>query len=203
MNIQQIRNKLEQQKGKRLEVEHEITELQSTLKEATRDLRRHEQAREIIREVGQKTQQQISFHIADITSLALESVFPGDPYQLVVDFVQRRNKTECDLLFERNNNRIKPEDASGGGAMDVTAVSLRVSSWSMQRPRTAPIIMLDEPFKFLHGEDYQRRASIVIKELSKRLGLQFVIITQEFSLSSYADKVFEVEIHKGITKVIA
>ena len=43
---------------------------------------------------------------------------------------------------------------------------------------------------------------IKIKEVSKKLGIQFIIITHEPILASYADKVFETKIRKGITQVI-
>lgn len=198
--IQTYRNLLERQKGQKIQIEQSITTLNQELRDANRDLRRHEQAREIIREVGIKTQQQLSFHISDITSLALEAVF-NEPYELKVEFVQRRNKTECDLYFERNGERIDPLTASGGGAVDVAAFALRIASWSMLRPRTRNVIILDEPLRFL-SVDLQERASIMIKEISEKLGIQFIIVTHENTLASYADKVFEVSIKKGKSKVI-
>jgi ABC-type lipoprotein export system ATPase subunit len=70
----------------------------------------------------------------------------------------------------------------------------------MNRPHTRPVIILDEPLRFL-SVDLQERASIMIKEISKKLGLQFIIITHEQTLASYADRVFETRIRKGITKV--
>lgn len=198
--IQTYRNLLERQKGQKIQIEQSITTLNQELRDANRDLRRHEQAREIIREVGIKTQQQLSFHISDITSLALEAVF-NEPYELKVEFVQRRNKTECDLYFERNGERMDPLSASGGGAVDVAAFALRIASWSMLRPRTRNVIILDEPLRFL-SVDLQERASTMIKEISERLGIQFIIVTHENTLASYADKVFEVSIKKGKSKVI-
>lgn len=198
--IQTYRNLLERQKGQKIQIEQSITTLNQELRDANRDLRRHEQAREIIREVGIKTQQQLSFHISDITSLALEAVF-NEPYELKVEFVQRRNKTECDLYFERNGERIDPLTASGGGAVDVAAFALRIASWSMLRPRTRNVIILDEPLRFL-SVDLQERASTMIKEISERLGIQFILVTHENTLASYADKVFEVSIKKGKSKVI-
>lgn len=198
--IQTYRNLLERQKGQKIQIEQSITTLNQELRDANRGLRRHEQAREIIREVGIKTQQQLSFHISDITSLALEAVF-NEPYELKVEFVQRRNKTECDLYFERNGERMDPLTASGGGAVDVAAFALRIASWSMLRPRTRNTIILDEPLRFL-SVDLQERASTMIKEISERLGIQFIIVTHENTLASYADKVFEVSIKKGKSKVI-
>ena len=199
-NIQHLRNHLEQQKGKKSQIQKSIVSLKQSTKERKRDLRRHEQAREVIREVGLKTQSQLSFHISDITSLASAAVF-NNPYSLVAEFVQRRNKTECDLYFERDGNRMDPLSASGGGAVDVAAFALRVASWSMQRPKSRSTMILDEPLRFLSA-DHQEKASVMIKEISKKLGIQFIIITHEQVLASYADKIFETKIQKGVTTVL-
>jgi DNA repair exonuclease SbcCD ATPase subunit len=199
MSVQQLRNRLEQQRGQKLQIERSLEVLNEEVREKKRSLRYHEQAREVIREVGLKTQQQLQYHISDITSLALESVF-AEPYALEVEFVQRRNKTECDLFFVRTGERIDPLTASGGGAVDVAAFALRIASWSMARPRTRNTIILDEPFRFLSA-DNQERASTMLKELSQRLGIQFIIVTHNPTLASYADKTFEVSIRKGKSKV--
>jgi DNA repair exonuclease SbcCD ATPase subunit len=201
MTTQQLRQRLERQRGQKIQIEQTLEATQNELRDGKRSLRQHEQAREIIREVGIKTQEQLQFHISDITSLALDSVF-NDPYQLKVEFVQRRNKTECDLLFKKKDkSTMKPIDSSGGGAVDVAAFALRIASWSMMHPRTRPVIILDEPLRFLSA-DNQEKASVMIKELSQRLGLQFIIVTHEPILASYADKVFEVKIKNGRSKVI-
>lgn len=197
--IQILRNRLEQQKGQKFQIEKSLSILQEELRDKKRSLIRHEQAREVIREVGLKTQEQLQFHISDITSLALEAVFPN-PYELKVEFVQRRNKTECDLYFVRDGNKIDPLTASGVGAVDVAAFALRIASWSMSKPHSRNTIILDEPFRFL-SENYQEKASIMLKEISKKLEIQFIIVTHEEVLASYADKIFEVKIRKGVTKI--
>ena len=199
MKIQALRNKLEQQKGQVSQIEKSVKELNLKLRKNKRSLRHHEQAREVIREVGLKTQQQLQYHISDITSLALEAVF-NNPYELIAEFVQRRNKTECDLFFQRDGSKVDPLTASGVGAVDVAAFALRVASWSMLRPHTRNTVILDEPLKFLSNE-YQEKASVMIKEISKKLGIQFIIITHEPILAGYADKVFETKIRKGVTRI--
>lgn len=194
VDLKQYRTSLEQLKGKKMQLSKSINTLTEKIQSNRRSLRRHEQAREIIREVGLKTQQTLQIHISDITTLALEAVF-DDPYELKVEFVQRRNKTECDLFFVRDGNEADPLTASGGGAVDIAAFALRIASWSMQRPRGSNTIMLDEPMRFL-SVDMQEKASQMIKELSEKLGIQFIIITHEETLTAYADKVFEVTRNK-------
>ncbi len=198
-NVQQLRNKLERQKGQKIQILKSLESLKSDLQNNRRSLLRHEEAREIIKSVGLKTQRELQFHISDITSLALDAVFPN-PYELKVEFVERRNKTECDLLFVRDGNEIDPITASGVGAIDVAAFALRIASWSMMLPRTRNVIIMDEPFRFL-SVNYQEQASAMIKELSDKLGLQFIIISHEQTLTANADKIFEVSIRKGVSIV--
>lgn len=191
--LTQIRRRLEQEKGsfsmlrKKLHVYNdEISELEKKKQDI-------ELARVLIREVGFKTQEQLQYHISDITSLALSAVFE-DPYELKVSFVQRRDKMECDLTFTRNGVELDPLNSSGYGAVDVASLALRVASWSMQRPRRRNIIILDEPLKYL-SEDMQVFAGKMIKELSDKLGLQFIIVTHEPLLADFADKTFLVRQH--------
>ena len=195
-----IRNSLERLKGRRDQIKRSLNDIKNEYREAVQSHRKHEEAREIIREVGLKTQQTLQVHISDITTLALEAVFPN-PYELQVEFVQRRNKTECDLLFVRDGEAVDPLEATGGGAVDVASFALRIASWSMQRPKSRNTIILDEPMRFL-SEDLQEHASQMLKELSEKLGIQFIIITHNDTLAKYADKLFRVSYHKGVSNII-
>ena len=198
-NTKELRNVLTKKQGERQKTETSLRKSQAEIVTLKKEIRQHEEAREIVRQVGLKTQKQLQFHISDITSMALEAVF-DNPYELVADFVERRNKTECDLLFKRGEEYLNPTEASGGGAVDVASFALRLASYTMQNPKSRHTIILDEPLRFL-SVDLQERASRMIKELSERLHLQFIIITHESSLADYADKTFQVSIKKGVSYV--
>lgn len=195
--IAEIRNKFERLCGEKSKVEKSLAQVTKEIKEQRRDLRRHEQAREIIREVGLKTQQQLQYHISEITSLALEAVFP-DPYELVVEFVERRNKTECDLYFERDGFQVNPLMAAGGGAVDVASFALRTACWSMKKPRSRNVLVLDEPFRYL-STDLLPRAGEMLKQISEQLGLQIIMVTHADELAVAADKTFSITQKKGVS----
>lgn len=198
-DIQQLRNSLERQKGQRDQIKQMIRETKEKIKEKKHDLRQHEQAREIIKEIGLKTQQQLQYHISDITSLALEAVF-DDPYELVAEFVQRRNKTECDLYFLRNDVRVDPLSASGGGAIDVASFALRIASWSMQRPRSRNVLILDEPFHWV-SNDLKPKASELLKQVSEKLNLQLIMITHSELLTQSADRTFIITKKETVSQI--
>lgn len=194
-----LRHEVDKRLGQRdrmLQDKHKVTQNIIQLK---KDLRRHEEAGEIIKKVGLKTQQQLQYNISDISSLALETIFP-DPYELVAEFVERRNKTECDLYFERDGKKIHPLDAAGGGTVDVAASALRIASWSMERPRVRPILVLDEPFKYLSA-NFAERAGAMLNEVAKRLGLQIIMVTHSAPLAESASVRFITSIKKGVSHV--
>jgi len=193
-SISEIRNELERRKGKKSQIELSILQTRKKLGTQKRDLKHHEQAREIIREAGLKTQQSLSFHISEITSLALSSVF-DDPYSLSVEFIHKRNKTECELKFLRGGQKADPMDSTGGGAVDIASFALRIASWSMSHPQLRNTIILDEPFKNLDKKLIEK-GSAMLKEVSKKLGIQFIIVTHEDDLIASADKVFKVQMKK-------
>ena len=204
MMLKDIRTKLERLQGAKAKVERDIEKTNVELNEENRNLRYHQQAKEIVRQVGLKTQQQLEWHISNLVSLALESVFE-DPYEFEAQFVERRNKTECDLFFKRNEHYMKPVNSSGIGAVDVAGFALRIASWSMENPRTRPVLILDEPFKHLKGFNENVKVISMVKELSKKLNLQVIMVHDERvpleEIEKGADKVFEVTMRKGISKV--
>jgi len=198
-NLPELKKFYERQIGKKEQVEQDILVLQTTLKSNRKQVKNLEQAHEIVKLVGGETQQQLHYHISDITSLALESVFEN-PYKLILDFVERRGKVECDLLFERDGNIMKPLKSSGFGQSDITSLALRIACWSMKSPRTRPTIIIDEPFRNL-SKKYHEPASQMVKEISDKLGIQFIISTHTPALAAYADKQLDVKLIKGVSYV--
>jgi DNA repair exonuclease SbcCD ATPase subunit len=199
MTLKNIRNLLEQKKGTRDRIMYEIDYLEDQILSNKSKLKSNEEAREIIRAVGLKTQQQLQYHISDITSMALETVYQ-EPYTLIVEFVQRRNKTECDLYFKRNGNRYTPMDDAGGGVINIAAFALRVASWNLQTPRSRNTIILDEPFGNV-STDLLPRVGEMLKQISEKLQLQIIMVTHANDLIDIADKSFTVYNHKGISHV--
>lgn len=198
--LDQIHSSLQRAAGRRDQLNAELettTEKLNFLSQEQEDITR---SLEIIQSVAKLTQQQLEIHIGGLVSLALEAVFPH-PYKLVLKFESRRNRSEADLLLQdEDGNLLSPMDAVGGGVVDVAAFALRIALWSLERPKPCPVMFMDEPFRFL-SSDLQNRASQMLKEIRKKLGIQFLIVTHEQNLLEAADKVFEVGLEDGESKV--
>lgn len=205
MGIAEIRNRFEQIKGGYKKLQKKITEQKKELRLLQREIIRHEKALEIVKKVSLQTQQQLQYHISDITSLALAAVF-SEPYSLNVEFVERRNKTECDLTFERNGFKLEPMDSSGLGTVDVASFALRLASWAMKTPHSRRTILLDEPFKHLRGAEENERVLQMVQLLSQKLGIQIIMIgdvkVPKEVLLDNSDRLFNVTIKNGVSKIV-
>jgi len=195
-----FRQKLERKKGSRNQLEIDLKTAKTEEENIASEIINTDQAQAIIQLVAQKTQNELNYRLSEIVSLALAAVFE-DPYKLKCNFVIRRGKTECDLLFEKNRELFDPLASSGGGAVDIAAMALRVAIWSLTQSKPRNVLILDEPFRFL-SKEYQIKASIMLKELSEKLKLQIIMVSHSESLIEGADKVFQIEIEKGISKIV-
>ena len=154
-----------------------------------------QKARAIIAETGKYTQNYLKGYIENMVTMALQAVFEED-YQFVIDFNIKRNAPECTFYLKINNIEIDPKNAVGGGVLDVASFALRVVLWSIESPRSTNTMILDEPFRFLHSQHLIENAVKMLKDLSNKMNLQFIIVSQIEEISENADKCFIVK-HNG------
>src|SRR3990167_2947785 len=162
----------------------------NTLKQYNEDLQK---ARILIANAGQHTQTFLKSFIEEMITTALQAVFEED-YQFVIDFDIKRNKPEAKISLKLRGEETDPKDSCGGGVLDVASFALRVVLWSIENPKSTNTLILDEPMKFLHGRI--ENAMKMIKDLSKKLNIQFIIVSQMEEFAENADKIFLVT-HNG------
>ena len=138
---------------------------------------------------AQETQKRLKYHVQDLVQSALSAVFPGK-YDFRMDFVPLRNRTEVSIYLDKDGAHINPEDASGGGVVDVVSFALRVVSWSLSG--TSNTLFLDEPFKWV-SVGLRPLCAELLHTLSERMNLQVVMVTHDSELVEEADTIFEVD----------
>lgn len=187
--IKAVRNKVQKAAGE-MDYLQKVIETQSKKRDEAEERAHHAQlAKELVLAVANQTQANIGTRISELVSLALASVF-DDPYEFEVEFVQRAGRTEADLWFVRDGNKIEPLVASGGGPVDIASFALRLAVWTLAK--TAPVFLLDEPFRNLSSDKHER-AGLMLKELSNKLGIQILSVSHSPMVIAGADRVFEVE----------
>lgn len=195
-----FRRHIERLKGQKFQIESDLKNINVEIRQLSRESRDCEQAQVIIQEVAQLTQEQLRYQISELVTLAMASIF-SDPYELEIDFVQRRGRTETDLWFVRNGKKVKPMESVGGGAVDVASFALRVALWSLSRPRSCSTLILDEPLKFLKGGDLPEKGALMIKEISERIGLQIIMVSHIPDQIEGADQRIYVSQRNGVSRV--
>lgn len=189
--IKELRSRVDKAMSKKEYVESMLELNTKRRDDAVQKAEDAESAKALVLEVATRTQANIGNRVSELVSLALASVFE-DPYSFEVEFVQRRGVTEADLWFCRQGHKIEPMFNSGGGAIDVASLALRMAVWSLKR--TAPVFVLDEPFRFLHGSGINAKAAAMLQELSHKFGIQVIrtaAIEDEDAITG-ADRVFRV-----------
>lgn len=151
------------------------------------------EARELVSQVGIAAQGEINGVIEELVTQAIQAVFGMNYSFEIVDLIQR-NKPETNFFIIENGKRRDLRDSSGGGVLDLVALCLRVVIWAIKSPRSAPVIILDEPLKFLDCERLDN-AGAMINKLSEMLEIQFIIVTHEEDLFNCAN------FHYHVTKV--
>lgn len=178
MRLNELQNRFEQLHGRMREVEDDLQTVDKKIRQLNKKALYLRKAKTIVNDVAIQTQQQLTFHIGEIATMAMQSVLEN-PYKLRVNFVERRGKTECDLMYERNRLVIKPIKNSGGGALDIGAFALRIATWNMMKDKSMNVFLLDEPFKHLKGNDTNIKALNMVKEVCNKVGVQVVMISDE------------------------
>ena len=197
MEIATLRKKLDQQKALQAKAQEDLEAAHDNLQQLEEDRESLEKARTIIQQVAISTQQNLQFHISTIVTNAMLSVDPDWP-EFEIEFVTRRNRAECDILFVEEGARQHPLDSSGGGAKNIASFALRVSYWTLKKNR--PTLILDEPFRDV-SPDRQDRVSEMLSDVCKRLGIQIIMVSHADEINIAADKTFVVKKKNSISNI--
>lgn len=193
MNLIQYKDKLQQAQGKRTFIRQKIAGATETLAGSRNTLHSLEQAQVFLQGVAQQTQEQLRFHIKDIVQLCLDTIWPGE-IEFDVRFEIKNGRTVAKLVFVVDGEEVDPIDQDGGGLVHMAAFALRIAVWTLGTTRNT--IILDEPLAALQPLELQLLGFKIIKELSDKLGLQFIIVKNSVNsgdLEDIADRVFEVQ----------
>ncbi len=149
-------------------------------------LKATKRARDILIAATAATQDQVREYIEELVSLALQSVF-GMEYFFILEFQEKRGQSEIKPTILWKQEKFSPRDEVGGGVVDIASFALRLVLWTLSGNRTAPVFILDEPFKFL-SKDKTEAAADMLRGIADLLGIQVIMISHDEGLIVAADK---------------
>jgi len=202
MKTQELRNRMERLKGERDSLIKQKEAAIKSMQNLDVEIAASEEAKLIIRTVAKKTQDKLRAYIEEPVSLAMAAVF-DDPYQLRLEMNERKDRTECDFKWIRSGKEY--DDlmfSAGGGYVDVAAFGLQIAVLGFMRHSARPILILDEPLKYLKGSDLPERGAMMISAVAKELGITVLMVSHIPEQKAGADKLIHVSLKPDGTSAI-
>ncbi len=156
-------------------------------------------AQDVMNTVSVLAQTEFKGVVEALVTEALHYVF-GDNYSFEIESTVARNQAEAQMWVVIDGVRHSLKDELGGGVVDVCSFVLKVTFWALQINRTEPVLIFDEPLKNIDSGRLEA-IGVMIKSLSDRLGVQYIIVTHEQELAEIADVSYRVIITDGISTV--
>lgn len=130
-----------------------------------------------------------------IVTPVIKHVFIDENFSFDIQYKQSGNNHYYTPII-RDGTKIRiPKSDSGGGIIPILDFTLRVAFLELGSKKVEKVLFLDEPFGGLGLLSY--RTADIISKLSKRLGIQFIINTHDFSIAETADKKWKVTKRNG------
>lgn len=159
------------------------------------------EARNIISEASRVTQKQFKDFVEQLVTLAIQSVFTEENYKFVVNWELQNNRTQINLMVQQGEKEpYDPEDEQGGALLDIISFALRIVLWVLEKPRSRNVFILDEPFRWTGG--YTERVAHMMRDTSKELTLQIIMVTHDKKLKEIADRSWITERIRGGVSVV-
>lgn len=163
-----------------------------------------EQVRILIQETADHAREQARIQIELVVTNALQSIFGADlEFRVKIEEVRGRPEAEFYVSSTYGGDNIvetKPQDARGGGVVDVISLALRIALMELTNPKVEGPIILDEPAKHVSAE-FSIHVADFLKSVSETFGRQVIMVTHNHHLSESADRAYDVEIKDGASVV--
>ncbi|GAV22516.1 ATPase [Carboxydothermus pertinax] len=189
--------------GQKAQLEMELQEKEQKLQELAKEREKLEKTRYLLLIAGQYAREQAKKYLEDIATSTLQYVF-GPEISLEIELAEKAgsNTAEFYVVSDYGSLKVKnrPEDARGGGVVDILSLALRIFLLSAVEPKIEGPLLLDEPGKHV-SEEFIGSLALFLKETSRHFGRQVIMVTHNQHLAGIADKAFLVELKEGTSEI--
>lgn len=189
MQISEIESVFSRHAVEYLQNKRQLELEEASLEAAEARTRLLQEASLIVRGIAKDMQQKAHKKVSQLVSSCLRAVFDA-PYTFLIQFEEKRNKTEASFVFLRDGYEIDPLTAAGGGVVDVAAFGLRLACLMLSKPHKRKLLVLDEPMRYVSAE-YLPRVVDLVERMSEECGVQIILVTHspEFKVGNVIEVV--------------
>jgi len=192
-------------KNMKEKLEKDLFARQQELEKVSNTIDILEQVRLLLQRASEYARAQIKQQIEMLVTHCLQFVFgPNLEFEIELNEIRGKTNAEFYVISTYDNVKVKtkPQDARGGGIVDVISLALRIAViQSTDLYKDGPII-LDEPAKHVSNEFINNVAQF-LKQISNVFHRQIIMVTHNQYLSEIADLAYKVELKNGISEVTA
>ena len=194
--IASYRDIYNQRKGQERQLKQDLENIKTELDAITTEQENLQEIRVLLQEASNFAREQSRQQVEYMVTQALQYVF-GPEIEFEIRMEELRKRIEADFLVSSTYSKdyvvtTRPQDARGGGVVDIISLALRLSLLQSFRPAIEGPIILDEPAKHV-SEDYISSVASFLKEFSSSFNRQVILVTHNDQLTFSGDKVFIVE----------
>lgn len=179
----------------------EDVEKQRKAAEEQREL--FEKVRALLQGSAEHARLQAKRQMETLVTNALQYVF-GPLFRFEIELSEHGGNPTAEFYvitdWEGTPVKTRPQDARGGGVVDIISLALRVAIVETFRPQVEGPLILDEPGKHVSAE-YVVPMLEFLKSTTEMFGRQVILVTHDPHLAEGADCVFEVQMKGGATSV--
>ena len=177
---------------------------ESELQQARGDIEIWKQVQVLLGQVSEYARQQLKAQIEATVTAGLQAIMQDDEIRFVVEIRDLSGKPAADwkVVTTRGEQPVtaSPEDAHGGGIVDIVSLCLRAALLELSRPKPGGPFLLDEPGKMISTE-YLPNVAEFLKQYLRQTGRQGILITHAEELAEVADVSYRVRQLKGASEV--
>jgi DNA repair exonuclease SbcCD ATPase subunit len=160
-----------------------------------------QQVKILLQESSAFAREQARRQIETMVTNALQFIFGEQDMEFRVQIDEVRGRAEGEFLVVSTYGgelpvETRPQDARGGGVVDVISLALRAALLHANRPKLDGPIILDEPGKHV-SEEYSRQVAEFLKQLSTAFDRQIIMVTHNQHLANTGDTSYIVEMRNG------
>ncbi|HJV45316.1 MAG TPA: ATP-binding protein [Bacillota bacterium] len=161
-------------------------------------------ARFLLQEASAFAREQARQNIEAWVSGALQFAFQTDDIAFRVEILEKNNRPDAEFYVVSDYDGIrvetKPQDARGGGVVDIVSLALRIALMESGKQRTDGPLLLDEPGKHV-SEEYGMMLAQFLKGVTQKTKRQVILVTHNQYLAESGDKAYQVILQQGISQV--
>lgn len=201
--LKQAQQTLAARKGRRQQVEEQIAARRIELAAKQRERELCERVAVLLRLAAEYAREQAREQVEMLVTDALQYVFGAHlDFRVVTEEGRNRPEAEFYVVSTYGTQRVqtRPQDARGGGVVDVISLALRMALLLLAQPPLAGPIVLDEPAKHV-SEEYIANVAAFLRYVSSCFERQVIMITHNQHLAQTGDRAYLVEMNDGISRV--